>query len=98
MLIKTHVFYFMSFVAVSCFDIILDFSPILSTDRNSLETQIHSGFVQISTVVQLFVLGPRLVLGIREYYAKFVVDSDAATSMTSVAFQEPVHISTGSSM
>jgi hypothetical protein len=94
-LIKTHVLYFASFVAVSCFGIIFDFSPILSTNKHSMEIQIFSGFLQILTVVQAFVLGPRLVLDIREYHAKIVADSDAATSMTSIAFQERVLISTG---
>jgi hypothetical protein len=44
----------------------------------------------------MFVLGPRLILGVREYYAKLVANSDAATGMTSIAFQERVEISTGS--
>jgi hypothetical protein len=97
-LIKTHVLYFASFVAVSCLGIIFNFSPILSTDQRSMETQIFSGLLQILTVVQAFVLGPRLVLDIREYHAKIVADSDAATGMTSIAFQERVHISTGISV
>ncbi|KAG2079290.1 hypothetical protein BDR04DRAFT_1146988 [Suillus decipiens] len=42
--------------------------------------------------VQMFVLGPRLILGVREYHAKLVTDSDAATDMTSIAFQERVHL------
>ncbi|KAG2141143.1 uncharacterized protein EDB93DRAFT_1252614 [Suillus bovinus] len=33
-LIKTHIVYFVSFVAVSCFELILIFSPTLSADRN----------------------------------------------------------------
>ncbi|KAG1903133.1 uncharacterized protein F5891DRAFT_1020667 [Suillus fuscotomentosus] len=80
-LMTTHMLYFASFVVVSCFELILDFSPILLT---------------ISQVVQMFVLGPRLILGIREYHAKLVADADAATGMTSIAFQEHVYISTGS--
>jgi hypothetical protein len=52
--------------------------------------------LQILEVAQSFVLGPRLILGIREYHAKLVVDSDAATGMTSIAFQERVHVSTSS--
>jgi hypothetical protein len=46
-------------------------------------------------VMQLFVLGPRLILGVREHHAKVVVDSDAATGMGTIAFQERVHIQTG---
>ncbi|KAG1905018.1 uncharacterized protein F5891DRAFT_1275383 [Suillus fuscotomentosus] len=94
-LMKTHVLYFASFVAVSCFEMIVNFSPTLSM-AISLDAQIIYGFLQISQVVQMFVLGPRLILGIREYHAKLVADSDVATGMTSIAFQERVHISTGS--
>jgi hypothetical protein len=59
---------------------------------------IINGLVQILEVVQMFVLGPRLILSIREYHAKLVVDSDAATGMTSIAFQERVYVSTSSSV
>ncbi|KAG1775272.1 hypothetical protein EV702DRAFT_1199587 [Suillus placidus] len=93
-LIKTHVLYFASFGAVSCFSLILNLSPTLSAEN----PQIYAGFLQILTVVQSFVLGPRLILGIREYQAKFVADSDAATDMTSIAFQEREHVPTGSSV
>ncbi|KAG1798152.1 uncharacterized protein HD556DRAFT_1463708 [Suillus plorans] len=91
-LIKTHVVYFVSFVTVSCFYFILAFSPIF-TD-NLLDAEIISGYVQILEVVQMFVLGPRLILCIRAYYAKLVADSDAATVTTSIAFQERMHILT----
>ncbi|KAG2347255.1 hypothetical protein BDR05DRAFT_997016 [Suillus weaverae] len=94
-LMKTHTFYFASFVTVSCFSLIYSLSPTISADQSSLETQIFLGFIQISEIVQMFVLGPRLILGVREYHAKLMADSDAATSMTSIAFQDRVHISTG---
>ncbi|KAG2154467.1 uncharacterized protein EDB93DRAFT_1248262 [Suillus bovinus] len=92
-LIKTHVVYFASSVAVSCFQIIIELSPTLSAEYSS-DTQLYMGFLRISTVVQTFVLGPRLILSIREYYANLVADSNAATGMTSIAFQQRVHIST----
>ncbi|KIK38479.1 hypothetical protein CY34DRAFT_393301 [Suillus luteus UH-Slu-Lm8-n1] len=91
-LMKTHLIYFASFVAVSCLSLVVLFSPTISVDQ---ETQFYYGFLQILTVVQSFVLGPRLILGIREHHAKLVANSDAATAMTSIAFQERVHISTG---
>ncbi|KAG2046997.1 hypothetical protein BDR06DRAFT_1025234 [Suillus hirtellus] len=94
-LMKTHAVYFMSFVAVSCLHLISNFYPTFFASY-SLAPQIVSGFIQIFDVVQMFVLGPRLILGVREYHAKLVADSDAATGMTSIAFQERVHISTGS--
>ncbi|KAG2365566.1 hypothetical protein BDR07DRAFT_631237 [Suillus spraguei] len=80
LLMKTHMLYFMGFLAVSCLTLILLLSPTLLT---------------ILEVVQMFVLGPRLILGIREYHAKLMADSDAATIMTSIAFQEQVYISSG---
>jgi hypothetical protein len=54
-----------------------------------------TGILQIAEVVQMFVLGPRLILGVPEYYANLVANSDGGASMTSIAFQERVHISTG---
>jgi len=80
--------------AVSCLELIINLSPILVTDQDSIEVHTFYGLLQILNVVQMFVLGPRLILGVREYNAKLVADSDAATCVTSVAFQERVHIST----
>ncbi|KAG2053904.1 hypothetical protein BDR06DRAFT_1008273 [Suillus hirtellus] len=97
-LIKTHVVYFASSVAVLCFSLIVDFSLASSTSQNYLEDQTLLGLLQILEVVQMSVLGPRLILDVREYNAKLVDDSDAATRMTSIAFQERVHISTSSSV
>ncbi|KAG2359375.1 hypothetical protein BDR07DRAFT_1415271 [Suillus spraguei] len=54
--------------------------------------------LQILSGVQMFVLGPRLILSVREYHAKLVVNSDADTSMNSIVFQERVHISTSSTV
>jgi hypothetical protein len=48
--------------------------------------------------VQLFVLGPRLILSVREHNARLVADSDAETSMNSIVFQEPVHVSISSTV
>ncbi|KAG2136362.1 uncharacterized protein EDB93DRAFT_785906 [Suillus bovinus] len=97
-LMKTHLVYFASFVAVSCFELTVLLSPTISLDQNSLEAQALDGLTQILTVVQSFVLGPRLILGVREYHAKLVADSDAASGMTSIAFQERMHVSTSSSV
>ncbi|KAG2356166.1 hypothetical protein BDR07DRAFT_1423954 [Suillus spraguei] len=93
-LMKTHMVYFASFVVVSCCRLISFLSPN-SFDQNSLSAQIYEGFLQIFPVVQMFVLGPRLILGVRAYHTKLVADSDAATSSTSIAFQERVQISAG---
>ncbi|KAG1787062.1 uncharacterized protein HD556DRAFT_994712 [Suillus plorans] len=96
-LMKTHLLYFASFVAVSCFELLIIFSPTSFTNRYLLEDQTLFGLFQILEVV-MFVLGPRLILALREYNAKLVADSDAATRMTSIAFQERVHISTSSTV
>ncbi|KAG2139679.1 hypothetical protein DEU56DRAFT_942325 [Suillus clintonianus] len=95
-LIKSHVFYFASFAAVSCFGLVINLSPTILANPFSLETQIVIGVAQILQVIQCYVLGPRLILSLREYHARLVADSDAATGMTSIAFLERVQISTGS--
>jgi hypothetical protein len=38
----------------------------------------------------MFVLGPRLILSVREYNAKLVANSDEGTAMTTIAFGERV--------
>ncbi|KAG2032564.1 hypothetical protein BDR03DRAFT_969714, partial [Suillus americanus] len=96
-LMKTHASYFVSFLAISCFQIGF-ISPTVSAApySYSLGAQIYGGFAQIFQFVELFVLGPRLILGVREYHAELVANSDMATAMTSIAFQEHVHVSTSS--
>jgi hypothetical protein len=42
----------------------------------------------------MFVLGPRLILGVREYLAMVSIESDEGTHMTTIAFQERVPTST----
>ncbi|KAG2339444.1 hypothetical protein BDR05DRAFT_968029 [Suillus weaverae] len=93
-LLKSHVFYFVSFVVVSCFNLMV-LSPAITVNPDTLGLDFYYGILQVMMVVQMFVLGPRLILGVREFTAKLVTDSDAATAMTSIAFQERVHISTG---
>jgi hypothetical protein len=65
-------------------------------DTYALKTQIYIGFLQISLLAQRFVMGPRLILDVQEFHAKLVASSDAETGITSIAFQERVHVSTGS--
>ncbi|KAG1774479.1 hypothetical protein EV702DRAFT_526175 [Suillus placidus] len=95
-LIKSHVLYFASFVCVSCLQL-GSLSPELWSS-NSMGGLTLVGALQIFTSVQMFVLGPRLILSIREYHAKLVAGSDAETSMTSIVFQEHVHVSTSSTV
>ena len=70
------------------------FSSLTIQEFNYTGSVIYNLIAQISQVVQMFVLGPRLILGVREYHAKLVASSDAASGMTSIAFQERIHIST----
>jgi hypothetical protein len=46
-------------------------------------------------MLQTFVLGPRLILSIREYHAKLVASPDGRTDMTFIAFQAGGNTSTG---
>ncbi|KAG1798947.1 uncharacterized protein HD556DRAFT_163181 [Suillus plorans] len=95
-LIQSHVLYFASFVGVSCLQL-----AVLSLEishSNSIAPLILGGALRISSAVQMFVLGPRLILSVREYHAKLVEDSDADTSINSIVFQERVHVSTSSTV
>ncbi|KAG1774432.1 hypothetical protein EV702DRAFT_523485 [Suillus placidus] len=94
-LIKSHVLYFASFVCVSCFQFGF-LAPQLS-GSSSMGVLIVGSF-EILLAVQMFVLGPRLILSVREYHAKLVAGSDAETSMNSIVFQEHVHVPTGSTV
>jgi hypothetical protein len=59
-------------------------------------TEIYNAILQITKALQMFVLGPRLILGVREYHAKLVANSHAGSGIYSVVFQEHIHITTGS--
>ncbi|KAG1837783.1 hypothetical protein DFJ58DRAFT_846320 [Suillus subalutaceus] len=79
-LIKSRVLYFassarVSFVYVSC----LQFDSLPPELNHSKPTgvQILNGAFQILLAMQMFVLGPRLILSVREYHAKLVANSDA---------------------
>ncbi|KAG2109070.1 hypothetical protein BD769DRAFT_1392585 [Suillus cothurnatus] len=100
-LIQSHVLYFASsvrasFVGVYCLQFGL-LSPAL-VNSDSTGVQISVGTLQILLSMQLFVLGPRLILSIREFNANLVADSDAETSMASIVFQERVHVLTSSTV
>ncbi|KAG2104667.1 uncharacterized protein F5147DRAFT_261994 [Suillus discolor] len=95
-LIQSHVLYFASFVGVSCLQL-ASLSPEI-WNSSSIGAETLDGALQILSVVQMFVLGPRLILSVREYHAKLVAYSDAETSMNSIVFQEHVHVSTSSTV
>ncbi|KIK33040.1 hypothetical protein CY34DRAFT_18637 [Suillus luteus UH-Slu-Lm8-n1] len=91
-LMKSHVLYFASFAGVSCFQLI-GLSPMF-VNANLIGIMVLDGTLYVLLGMQMFVLGPRLILSVREYHAQLVAGSDADTSMNSIVFQEHVHIST----
>ncbi|KAG2348173.1 hypothetical protein BDR05DRAFT_610945 [Suillus weaverae] len=103
-LIKSHVLYFANFVGVSCVSFVgvsclqLTFLSPWPSSSISMGALILYGACEILVVVQLFVLGPRLILSVREYHAKLMANSDAETSMKSIVFQERVHVTTSSTV
>lgn len=92
-LLKTHMSYCVSFVVIFCFNLGY-FSPMMSHDPYSPASLMYFGFIQAFFIVRSAVLGPRLILGVREHHAKLMIDSDAGTGMISIAFQDRVHVST----
>jgi len=96
-LMKSHIVYFASFLVASSFELGCLFPEVVA-DLYTLRYQLYYGVSSLSTVLRLFVLGPRLILDVREHHAKLVADSDAENGMTSIAFQERVHVSTSSSV
>ncbi|KAG1784713.1 uncharacterized protein HD556DRAFT_1531898 [Suillus plorans] len=95
-LIKSHVLYFASFVGLSC----LQFARVSLEflNPNFIGSQMLNGALQILLFVQMFVMGPRLILSVREYHANLVAGSDAENSMNSIIFQEHVRVSTSSTV
>ncbi|KAG1787074.1 uncharacterized protein HD556DRAFT_1411193 [Suillus plorans] len=95
-LTKSHVAYFASFVVASCLELGYLSPAISASNSNSLGPPIYTGVASIFLLMQLFVLGSRLVLGIREHYARVEADSYAVTNLSSIACQERVHVQTSS--
>lgn len=91
-LLKSHVSYFVGFAAVSFFYLGL-LSPRF-TGSASVGSGIYYGVYQMTQFTQMFVLGPRLVLSIRDFNAKLVANSDEGTHMTTIVFQECRHATT----
>ncbi|KAG1810010.1 uncharacterized protein HD556DRAFT_1452872 [Suillus plorans] len=95
-LLESHVLYFASFAGVSCLQLV-NLSPEVQSS-NSAAAEILDGVMEILWSVQMFVVGPRLILSVRQYHAKLVAGSDAETSMNSIVFQERVHVQTSSTV
>jgi len=90
-LIKTHLLYFAVFTVVSFFNVGTGLLlPKFSDSQAGMA--IYNGILLIVSVVQMFLLGPRLILSIREYHAKLTTNSDNGTNITTMAFEERSHI------
>ncbi|KAG2060870.1 hypothetical protein BDR06DRAFT_1002090 [Suillus hirtellus] len=95
-LVKTHVLYFASFATVSCLQLGY-LSPAIA-DPTNVGTRTYGGVLQIFSLVQMFILGPRLILDIRKYHAKLVANSDAGIAMATIIFHECAQESTSSNV
>ncbi|KAG1842225.1 hypothetical protein F4604DRAFT_1938953 [Suillus subluteus] len=95
-LIKTQVFYFTIFTAGCCLNIGL-ISPMVS-DTTRVGGQIYWGFLELATLLQMFVVGPRLILSIRKYHADLLpISEDGTFEMPTIDFQA-LQMSTGSDL
>ncbi|KAG2032805.1 hypothetical protein BDR03DRAFT_1094748 [Suillus americanus] len=83
-LIESHAFYFIAFAAMTSFTL-GSLSPDItnSSDMNRVN---YFGVWTIAQMMQMFVLGPRLILSVRKSHAKVVARADGGTCMTSIAF------------
>ncbi|KAG2044156.1 hypothetical protein BDR03DRAFT_940882 [Suillus americanus] len=95
-LIKSHVLYFAIFASASCIQLAYFFPAFFAS--NTMGGLTLDGACEILLVMQMFVLGPHLILSVREFNAKLVTDSDAETTMASIVFQERVHVPTSSTV
>ncbi|KAG2129643.1 uncharacterized protein EDB93DRAFT_1256182 [Suillus bovinus] len=95
-LIKTHAFYFVAYAAVACLNL-GSLSPSIG-GSSSLGVYIYNSILQIAQAVQMFVLGPRLILSVRKCHAERMADPDDRSDTSTVAFRELVHKSTGSAL
>ncbi|KAG1768802.1 hypothetical protein EDD22DRAFT_210604 [Suillus occidentalis] len=93
-LIQSHVLYFASFVGVS----FTSLGSVTPLESSYFIESVLFGSRQVLSALQMFVLGPRLILSVRECHAKLVAYSDADFSMNSIVFQERVHVSTSNTV
>jgi hypothetical protein len=61
---------------------------------DSAGAELYYGVSLISALLQMFLLGPRLVLSVREHSTKLAADFDEVTGMTTLAFEHAL-VSTG---
>ncbi|KAG2357147.1 hypothetical protein BDR07DRAFT_1491075 [Suillus spraguei] len=97
-LIKSHAIYFLAFATVACF--MLSSASPNNTNRYSPPpvdggNTAYFGVISVVQMLQTFVFGPRLILSIREYYAKVTARADGGISMTTIAFHAGGGVLTG---
>ncbi|KAG2043190.1 hypothetical protein BDR03DRAFT_943087 [Suillus americanus] len=92
-LLKTHALYFVIFSTSSSLNIGL-MSPHFSAS-SSVGAQSYRGILELATLLQMFVVGPRLILSVREYHAKLMPNfEDGTASIHPMAFREYIPEST----
>ncbi|KAG2032379.1 hypothetical protein BDR03DRAFT_970189 [Suillus americanus] len=74
-LMKTQVLYFAAFIVTTCLNLGAILSPTISTST-SVGVEVYSGVFIVLQFVQMFVLGPRLILSVREYNTKLMANPD----------------------
>ncbi|KAG2124059.1 hypothetical protein DEU56DRAFT_41062 [Suillus clintonianus] len=84
-LIRSHMRYFLAFAVVAC--LTLGGLSQNFMHSSSLGAAVYAGVANIAQVFQMCLLGPRLILGVREYNTKVVSRSDGGSHMTSIVFQ-----------
>ncbi|KIK42935.1 hypothetical protein CY34DRAFT_804340 [Suillus luteus UH-Slu-Lm8-n1] len=92
-LAESHALYFVAFAAVASLSL-GSLSPTIEFSV-SAGVGVYEGVLQIAQVLQMFVLGPRLILSVRNYHTKLVTRSDEGTGMTSIAFEAGGDLSAG---
>lgn len=73
-LIKTHMLYFVAFTAVSGLNLGLLSQSI--SESTSVGAEMYLGILRVFSFVQMFLLGPRLIIGVREYHDTLVANSN----------------------
>ncbi|KAG2369119.1 hypothetical protein BDR07DRAFT_851881 [Suillus spraguei] len=59
----------------------------------SAGADVYAGLLEFVSIAQMFVLGPRLILSIREYEAKLTTNPDSGIDMLPIVFQESSNVS-----
>ncbi|KAG2032812.1 hypothetical protein BDR03DRAFT_739248 [Suillus americanus] len=92
-LIESHAFYFLAFAAVACFQL----GALSPNITNSLSdgSAIYFGVWSIADALQMFVLGPRLILSVRQYPHTKEARAGGETGLTYMAFCDNEYELTG---